>query len=121
MIIFTATDKQWEMIKNQNQFVSLSLEKEGFIHCCYPHQILWVLNRHFIKEKRVMLICINENKLMSKWKSEDLSQRGQDFPHVYGPINKDAVIDHFWIESDFEGIYQKNEKLSQLVDIKNNI
>lgn len=38
------------------------------------------------------MLCIDWRRLRSPVKWEDLYQAGEDFPHVYGPIDLEAVV-----------------------------
>ncbi|WP_054955330.1 DUF952 domain-containing protein [Paenibacillus dakarensis] len=69
-----------------------SLEKEGFIHCSTPEQLLGVANSLYKGETGLMLMLIDENKVEADIVYEDLYDTGKLFPHIYGPINFDAVI-----------------------------
>jgi uncharacterized protein (DUF952 family) len=92
MFIYTATPGEWKDIQTRTAFHDARFLKEGFIHCSYPEQTLRVLNKHYRKEKTVLLLVIDPGKLAVPWTSEDLKNRGEAFPHVYGPINLSAVV-----------------------------
>lgn len=80
----------WEKAKKEGVYQPESLELEGFIHCSRLVQILDVANRFYFREKDMLLLWV-ELKLLQpevRWEPAD----GDDFPHVYGPINLDAVI-----------------------------
>ncbi|PAB60701.1 DUF952 domain-containing protein [Anaeromicrobium sediminis] len=114
MIIYTATLKEWEEIKDKEYFQSSSLEQEGFIHCCYPKQTLWVLNKHYKGEESTWLLCIDEEKLTSELRVEDLKNMGEKFPHVYGKINVSSIINRVKIHRDNNGEYSITKELKEL-------
>lgn len=68
-----------------------SLQEEGFIHASYLHQLKSVLEKHYPQAKDLYLVKINPQKLQQEWKEEDLKNKGEKFPHVYGEINFTAV------------------------------
>jgi uncharacterized protein (DUF952 family) len=69
------------------------LKAEGFIHCSQEQQVAGVLERYFAGRTDLVKLVIDTDKLSSKYVF-DWSPSAQDtFPHVYGPINADAVID----------------------------
>ena len=80
----------WELIKDQSSYSAESLDTEGFIHCSYDHQLGGVLQRYYQDADNVVVMKIDVAKLTSKLVSEP-STRGESYPHVYGPINMDAV------------------------------
>ena len=95
MLIFNIASKsEWDQkCKNVNYDTS-SLQKDGFIHCCTFEQLLHVDNNNLkdIKEDLVVL-CIDDECLKSELKWEKNKKNGITFPHLYGPINTNAVID----------------------------
>lgn len=83
--------KDWENIRNETAVTSHSLEAEGFIHCSYDHQINGVLDRYFRNAEGVVILKIDIERLNSKLVVEP-STNDENFPHVYGKINMDAVV-----------------------------
>jgi len=82
---------EWEKAKVLGMYQSPSLSKEGFIHCSLPLQIPPVANYNFKGQKGFVLLEIDMEKLKVLVKFEDLYNTGEDYPHVYGPINIEAV------------------------------
>ena len=81
----------WEVIKDQSSYSAESLDAEGFIHCSYDHQIDDVLQRYYSQAERVVILKLDVGKLTSKLVSEP-STGGEVYPHIYGPVNMDAVV-----------------------------
>ena len=80
----------WESFRG-SAYETENLDAEGFIHCSFAEQINEVLKRYYSDAKRVMIIEIDPSKLRSKLVVES-STGGENYPHVYGPINIDAVV-----------------------------
>ena len=68
-----------------------SLDSEGFIHCSFAEQLDGVLKRYYSDADEVVILEIDLVKLNSKLVVEP-STGGEKYPHVYGPINTDAII-----------------------------
>ena len=68
-----------------------SLEKEGFIHCCTKEQISEVKEMWFAGRSDLLLLEIDPQLLTVELKYEDSHHNGELFPHLYGPLNLDAV------------------------------
>jgi uncharacterized protein (DUF952 family) len=64
---------------------------DGFIHCCTAEQLEYVAERYFRGRQHLALLCIDTDSLTAAIKYEDLNGEGMLFPHIYGPINTDAV------------------------------
>jgi len=88
----------------QGIYRSKSLDQEGFIHCSQPEQILEVANRYYQGTPDTVLLWIIPDRLTSeiRWESTD----GAQFPHIYGPINLDALISITDLKPDVDGTYR---------------
>jgi uncharacterized protein (DUF952 family) len=83
----------WNAAKKKGFYEHPSLKSEGFIHCSQDDQVAGVLERYFEGQTGLVKLVIDTDKLSSKYVF-DWSPSTQDtFPHIYGPINADAVID----------------------------
>ena len=92
MILHIIRNQEWQLAKQSGSYKNKSLEEEGFIHCSNENQVCKVADTLYKDEEDVLLLYIDETKLMSKVVYEDLYQLGEKYPHVYGPINLDAVV-----------------------------
>lgn len=68
-----------------------SLETEGFIHCSFADQLDGVIKRYYKGVKKLVIIEIESDKLMSRVLKEP-STNNEIYPHIYGPINRDAIV-----------------------------
>lgn len=93
LIYHIATIHDWELARQTGEYTHPSLKEEGFIHCSQEQQVAGVLERYFAGKTGLLKLVIDTEKLNSKL-IHDWSGGSQDtFPHIYGPINLDAVID----------------------------
>jgi uncharacterized protein (DUF952 family) len=92
MIYHITKSHDWLSQKDSDAFSAADLQREGFIHCCTKEQVPDVLERYFNGQKDLVVLHINEEKLSSPLKYEP-STNNEEFPHVYGPINKSAVVE----------------------------
>jgi uncharacterized protein (DUF952 family) len=69
-----------------------SLETEGFIHCSFRHQLDGVIDRYYKGANEVIILQIETDALMSRTVNEP-STGNEIYPHVYGPINRDAIVE----------------------------
>lgn len=98
-IIHTANRDEYEKEIITGSYGSRSLERSGFIHCSDLDTYYLVAPnfRNDFTEKVILLI--DTDKLASEVKWEDGG--GLDFPHIYGLLNRDAIIgvfEHLWSE-----------------------
>jgi uncharacterized protein (DUF952 family) len=91
-ILHITSSSEWEKAKLLGAYKAPSLDLSGFIHCSLGHQISDVANGNFRDRQGLVLLEIDENKLQHAVKYEDLGDEGQFYPHLYGPLNIDAVL-----------------------------
>lgn len=72
-------------------FRAASLETEGFIHCSFAAQLDAVIARYYRDEPRIVVLEIESDKLMSRVIKEP-STGSEIYPHIYGPINRNAIV-----------------------------
>ncbi|WP_145809255.1 DUF952 domain-containing protein [Kribbella amoyensis] len=65
-----------------------------FIHASRPEQVSLVANIAYADvTDPLCLLVIDTERLVSAVCDEDLDGTGTTFPHIYGPLNPDAVVD----------------------------
>ncbi len=92
-IYHITTNKEWEIAKKDGFYVASSLPIEGFIHCSKEEQVDGVLDRYYKGISGLVKLVIDVTKLNHKLVYELAPSVDQEFPHIYGSINIDAVID----------------------------
>lgn len=68
-----------------------SLESQGFIHCSTARQVIPVAYRFYRAAQGLVLLEIDPAKLGAPVRWENLEGGTDLFPHIYGPLNLDAV------------------------------
>jgi len=93
MHIFHITERSiWLEAKHNTFYEGDTLSADGFIHCCLFEQIEDVLLNWFKGKRDIVILDIDPKILSSPVKYENLEGGQELFPHIYGPINLDAVI-----------------------------
>jgi uncharacterized protein (DUF952 family) len=96
LIYHIATQEHWQSAQERGVYHCPSLEKEGFIHCSKRDQVLKVANRLYRGQHGLVLLCISAPKVEAAIRNElpaDGNGGGHErFPHIYGPLNLDAVV-----------------------------
>ena len=91
IIYHLARTADWEAAHATGQYRAPSLAAEGFIHCCGDEaQMLAVANARFAGQQAVLVLDVDTDGLLSPVKHE-ASRSGGIYPHIYGPLNLDAV------------------------------
>ena len=82
----------WEAAKPIGEVRPASLTEEGFIHCSKDEdQVVRVANRLYPEHKGIMVLELDTELLISPVKHEP-SRSGEIYPHIYGPLNVEAVV-----------------------------
>jgi uncharacterized protein (DUF952 family) len=84
------TPEQWAKFRDKDFYEAESLQTEGFIHASFAEQLEETLKIHYKNVTQVLLLTIDSDLLTSKLVVEK-SRNGEDFPHIYGAINKSAI------------------------------
>lgn len=103
MIYHITLPEEWEASVVRGRHLAASIETEGFIHCSEGGQVERSLNRFFAGRPRVLVLTIDPSALTSELRYE--LAHGELFPHIYGPLNIDAVTDVRAIEP-IDGIFR---------------
>ena len=87
----------WEAAETQGDYTistrGRTLADEGFIHCSFAEQVD-ATAAHFSSDvDDAVVLRIDPDRLSSRVVVEDLDGSGERFPHVYGPIPVDAVVE----------------------------
>ena len=87
--------------RRNGEYRTVSLAQDGFIHFSGVHQVLDVANRFYGGQHGLLLLEVEAARLHSELKYEapvhpaavDAVPAGDElFPHLYGPLNADAIV-----------------------------
>ena len=112
MIYHITTRRAWSDALRRGEYRIESLETEGFIHCSTSTQVLPVAELLFQGGGKLLLLMIDPSLLSVDLKWEPPAgdpppgiPEGDKFPHIYGPLNLDAVVKVFDLEANLDGKY----------------
>ncbi len=97
-IIITSTPDIWSKAQETGEYIQSTidstLDEVGFIHATSPDQTVAMLNRHFTDRNDILLLMVDLDKVKPEVKFEaPLSGKGGTYPHIYGSLSTDAVVD----------------------------
>ena len=70
-----------------------TLEQEGLIHASREDQWRATKQRFYADvPEPLVLLEIDPARLTSELRVEEVPEAGDSFPHIYGPVNLDAVV-----------------------------
>jgi uncharacterized protein (DUF952 family) len=112
VILHITKREEWERAKLAGVYRGDTLESEGFIHCSEPQQVIPVANTWFPGEKGLTLLCIDSQKVGAEIRYEGVGG-GERFPHIYGPLNLDAVFQVLDFEPAEDGKFVMPQEISK--------
>lgn len=91
-VIFHITRQvDWLAAAESGVYCPDSFDSDGFIHCSTAGQLIAVANQRYGGQAGLVLLAINVPAVGPAIVYEDLYESGKKFPHIYGPLNMDAV------------------------------
>ena len=97
MIYHLALDADWSQVQDgargyRISSIGRSLDDVGFIHCSFENQLRRVADTYYRGRTDVVLLSIDETKVTSPIREENTEGGTDRYPHIYGPLNVDAVV-----------------------------
>jgi uncharacterized protein (DUF952 family) len=90
--IFHITSREaWTEAKVLGSYSSDTLATEGFTHCSTAEQVQRSAQKFFKGKTDLVLLHIDQEKVLAEVHYEAAGS-GELFPHLYGPLNLDAVV-----------------------------
>ena len=98
VIYHIATRADWETALTDGEYtrssVDKSLAEEGFIHASQASQVARTANKFYRDVPGdLVLLVIDPGLLRAEVRYEDVPGAELPFPHIYGPLNTDAVVE----------------------------
>ncbi len=91
-IYHVAAGADWDRARREGAYRPASLATEGFVHASRAEQLPGVARRFFAGRRDLVLLTVDPARLACEVRWEE-GEPGETFPHVYGPIDLQAVVD----------------------------
>lgn len=98
LIYHLAPTTRWSSWPANEPYLPAQYEKDGFIHCTSGDELMIKVANHFYRNDQgdFVLLVIDPSKLENpaspvKW--EKATEFGALFPHIYGAIDRNAVVE----------------------------
>jgi uncharacterized protein (DUF952 family) len=117
MILHIVKRDEWENAIRKKEYAPASLQSEGFIHCSTAAQVVETANLFYRGLSDLMIVCLEEGRLTAQLTYEPAVRLGEEragplFPHIYGPLNLEAVSEVYEFPCDAEGRFVLPSALS---------
>ena len=85
--------------------------KDGYIHFSEEDQVPETLKKHYPNKKNLVLLKVNAFNLEHLlWEQ---ASNGDMYPHLYSPLDINAVVDEFELSINEDGIHELPEILKK--------
>jgi glutathione S-transferase len=96
-IYHIATRADWERARQDGEYTTSTagrtLAQEGFIHASQAAQVAWVANAFYRDSPdELVVLVIDAGLVRAPIRYEEVPGADAPFPHIYGPLNTDAVL-----------------------------
>lgn len=91
----------YEAAITQGYYKPSNFDEVGFIHASPANQLTRVANKYYLDKKDVRLLYVDPNLVQSEIRWEPAT--GGLYPHIYGPLNLDAIVKLSRIQIDSDG------------------
>jgi uncharacterized protein (DUF952 family) len=82
-----------------------TLEQEGFIHASTARQVDGVANAYYADAEDLVVLLIDPERLTAPLRYDPVPGAQEPFPHIYGPLNVEAVTGTAELRRDGQGRY----------------
>jgi uncharacterized protein (DUF952 family) len=97
LIYHITTAAEWAQAQRDGQYTKSTLDRtlaeEGFIHASQEAQVERVASAFYQGVPDLILLTIDTERVASPIRYEQVPGQDLPYPHIYGPLNLDAVID----------------------------
>lgn len=110
-IVHALSESDWESFQEQGEYRPESLDEHGFVHCSKPGQMVVVADYNHADSDEMVLLLLDGSSLDSPVRYESGENGASAYPHVYGPLTLDAVVESFPFVQDETGFRLPDELL----------
>lgn len=112
MILYHITDQsQWLKHMSETFYLPSNYQADGFIHCSTGDQVLTVAEKYYADAENLLLLKIDAERVSTEIRFENLEGGEEKYPHIYGQLNKTAIVGVATFERDALGIFNLPEFL----------
>jgi uncharacterized protein (DUF952 family) len=119
VILHIVGKNEWVEAVARGSYAPPGLAAEGFVHCSTLAQVIATANRFYRGQNGLVVLCIDEERLRVELRYEASAGTrgegaGETFPHLYGALNVDAVVQVVELPCEVNGSFRLPEGLRRL-------
>ena len=97
-------EEVWQTQRLDSEYLPEAFPHDGFIHCTNGlDELLNVANRYYVDDAREFIVlALDLSRVTAEVRYDD---PGQLFPHIYGPLNTDAIVHKTTVTRSSDGTF----------------
>lgn len=103
-IYLLSSKKEYNQAISEGQLSRDSIAEEGFIHASPKSQLTRIANKYYKETISLLILVVEKSKITAEVKWEPAT--GGLYPHIYGTLNTDAIVEVQNITLNKEGKYR---------------
>ena len=105
LVVKIVSKAEWDVAKTKGVYEGSSDDnRDGFIHLSAPNQVKGTAAKYFAGRDDLLLVSIDSRKLGPALRWEK-SRGGEDFPHLYAPLDLKSVAQVEPLARSADGAY----------------
>jgi uncharacterized protein (DUF952 family) len=97
VIYHITTASEWARARAAGEYTmstrGTTVAEQGFIHCSTAGQVALVANAIYQGVPDLLVLVIDTGLVRPEIRIEPVPGSDEPFPHIYGPLNTDAVVE----------------------------
>src|SRR4030095_1542088 len=112
VLFHITTRRDWERAMRAGIYTAASLDGDGFIHCATATQHAAGAHAALRGRPGLVLLLVDSERLTAEVRFEQAAPGGEAFPHVYGPLDLDAVFEETPYRPAADGRFHPHDEAS---------
>lgn len=104
-LLHITSRRHWEQAVAAGEYRAESLASEGFLHASTAAQLPGVANTFYKGQTGLVVLRIDPAKVRAPLRWENPPGSAEEFPHIYGALNLDAVREVVSFEPNPGGLF----------------
>lgn len=96
---------EWQAAQDRGHYEPTGFVEDKFIHLSYRHQLLTVAHRFYRQQRGLVILMIDSSKIKDGLVEENLEGGIELYPHYYGVLPLDAVINAIALDCNADGSF----------------
>lgn len=93
IMIHCMLKKEYDVIKNNEYYGEQWIKQDGFLHFSTWNSFYDIANSFISENEEWVILCVDTDYVEATIMWEDMDGLGVYYPHLYGPLNMNSIVD----------------------------